>query len=181
MLHTISWIDYGKLVLICLVGYYMYVLVKFFPKSLIKQRILGDKTIEQGDEWKQEVEAIEEARGEQEVKAEIYIEQQNAESSADEKEKPVRDLDAGKVGGSESMLAYELAREIKKLTERAGREKMVKEELKMSLRVLLTCDPYKELKAGPYREPVMMLIRSEVENTCAMRFDANELVGLWDR
>lgn len=55
MLHTISWVEHGKLILVCLAGYYAYVLVKFFPLSLVRLRFLGRKGNGQMEDWMSDV------------------------------------------------------------------------------------------------------------------------------
>jgi len=38
MLHAISWGEYLKLVLVCLATYYVFILLRFFPKALSRLR-----------------------------------------------------------------------------------------------------------------------------------------------
>jgi len=177
MLQIISWTGYLKLVIGCLAIYYVYVLVRFFPEKLARLRFAGKKQKEDMEEW-----SAEEVAPPTEKTGSVNPEDEEAEEDEVEPDaETIQTSGVPKAEAGQMPLAYKLGGEIRQLLERAANKRMVKEELVMGLRLLLTGDLYGVLKNGKFHNPILMLIRSEADTLCSIHFEQNELDALWER
>ncbi len=73
----------------------------------------------------------------------------------------------------------ELQHEIQLLLKEAAAKKLIKEEIIMSLQILL--GPYHSLQSNPLKETINNYIITQTENICSIHLDAESIDQVWVR
>jgi hypothetical protein len=167
MFRMISWQQYAVFLVICLVVYYVVVMLRYFLVD-IKRKLLknGEPSQEDGSFFQ----------------ATPYVAGpllKPISSYQPEPEEIPNEEGSGLTEMNLLPLAHELSDEIKTLAEDAGKRKLVKEELIVAFQVILTKPPYNQLKESAFREASDEMILEEIQNNCSILLDPQELQHLW--
>jgi hypothetical protein len=195
MFLSVFWEGYITLVLVILVPYYVFVLLKYFRRGVfnlarwasVQQKAENDDVDEETDEDVPGIRAGYTAADMGSEGAEIGKsdghEQSGWQPDKERKDgqEPGEWQPPGKEVRSLLLVAQELTVELKDFVGKAAQTGMVREELIMGLKVLLDKEPYRALREQPFRGSVNNVIVLEVANNCSIHLDAGEMERLWER
>lgn len=209
MLLSIYWEGYATLLVVLLLPYYVFVLLKYFRRELL--RLVGWPSMQQqaenngeDEETDEDVPGVRVAYVNGEMGSEVAeMGKQDASGQSErgalkdtEKKEQAKVLreERPHVGAepgewqppSEEVrsllsVAQELVVEVKDFIGKAAKSGTEREELIIALQVLLDKESYRALRQEPFRKSINNVILLELANKCSIQLDAGELERLWVR
>ncbi|HEY4291384.1 MAG TPA: hypothetical protein VGN00_29990 [Puia sp.] len=202
MLLSIYWGGYITMLLVILIPYYVFVLLKYYRKELsglvrwasAQQKTGTNAMDEETDEdvpglrvafqaGNMESNEADTGKKDKVLQEEKVIAAEGTRITAEDRkgsaEEPEEWRPPAKEIRSLFPLAHELTTELKDLIAKAGKAGIVREELIWSIKGLLNKERYRALKEPPFRVAINMGMVLDVEYHCSIRLDAGELERVW--
>jgi len=149
MLTNISWKEYSIFILIAVFIYYIVILIVFYKSEIFK--LVNN--------------------------LQLLHKNSNGFNASDTLEKSNNDLHAVDTGSSEASI--QLQKEIKSLLENANLKKSVREEIVMSLQLVLqNCH---SIRQSQFKDSINHYIKETIENICSIHLNDQEVEQLWFR